>query len=370
MPQPFCVSWVTSVTKKLSPVITSAGCRPMCSITPVPRNTGTSGQVTSSEVETGYSSLPLLVGDKVILCTDGLYNMAGIEEISVIERYDNPTFSAKHLTSIAMGRNVDENASAGVINYGKRLKLFTSPALLAGAIALVVILAVALALLLRKPQVIQLPEDLGVAVHVSGQLYQVNPADGSASLLEDYAVINPGTRLAVNASDPVHLKLKTRVLATNATENITGVNLFLAGDSDIVLTNLDYARLIDDEPAPAEILDQTTIDLRRGSILVQNEDTARKYTILFTSADGENAMTFTLVQPNIDRGMIGVTRSGEQAEVYCLAGTCLISVGEETVPVLEGTKVVISLGNIQPGALTSMEISAEEQGYWGSLAME
>jgi hypothetical protein len=340
------------------------------STTPVPRNTGVSGQVTSSEVEAGYSSLPLLVGDKVILCTDGLYNMAGIEEISVIERYDNPTFSAKHLTSIAMGRNVDENASAGVINYGKRLKLFTSPALIAGGIGLVVILAVALALLLRKPQVIQLPEDLGLAVHVSGQLYQVNPADNSSSLLPDYSIVNPGTRLKVDSTEIVHLKLKKRVLATNSTENINNVDLFLADGSEVILTSLDYARQVDGEPAAAELLDRTTIELLNGSFVVVTRDGTRKYSVVMRGAEDEGTVSFNLLQPNAEFGMIGVLREGDQVGVYCLAGSCELSVDREAVPILQGNRTLFYLGNFQPKSLEISAITEDESGYWRLLYPE
>jgi len=39
------------------------------------------------------------------------------EELDIIGRYDKPSFGAKHLNSLAKGRNVEDSVTTGVINY-------------------------------------------------------------------------------------------------------------------------------------------------------------------------------------------------------------------------------------------------------------
>lgn len=72
------------------------------------------------EVNDGYTKAALTKGDKIVLCTDGLFTMLqNQEELNIIGRYDKPSFGAKHLNSLAKGRNVEDSVTTGVINYGK-----------------------------------------------------------------------------------------------------------------------------------------------------------------------------------------------------------------------------------------------------------
>jgi hypothetical protein len=310
-----------------------------------------------------FSSSHLVSGDKVILCTDGLFTMVqSMDELAVIDRYDNPTFAAKHLTSLSMGRNVEDLVSVGVINYGHR-KNKKLPFYILGGLFAAALITTLLIVLLQKPKIAApLPEDFGVAILVSGQLQAINPVDGSSSKIESFSVINPGTHLINRELEPVNLRLKTRVFGSNATENIPGVEIHLAASSEIILTSLEYADLSETGPAPADLLDQSTIEMLAGSIAITNQG-SRTYNILLNRAEGEEPVMFSLMPGSESTGVIGVTRDRDRVTVYCLAGSCSLISADISIGVPELNKVEFSLEE-KFHELIPNPISSGEKDLW------
>lgn len=314
----------------------------------------------------GYASNRLVRGDKVILCTDGLFTkLQGLDELAVIDRYDNPSFAAKHLASLSMGRDVEDFVSVGVVNYGHRINK-KLPYFILGGLFAAALVTTLLFVLLQKPKTAPpLPEDLGVAILVSGHLRDLNPVNGSSSKIESFSVINPGTHLINRESEPVNLRLKTRISGSNATENIPGVEIHIAALSEVILSNLDYADLTEVGPAPSALLDQTTIELLEGSVAITNQGT-RTYNILINRVEGDEPSIFSLMPGSETAGVIGVTMKGDQVTVYCLAGSCSLVSGEISIEVPALNQVGFSLDD-QLQEMVYSPISSEELERWAGV---
>jgi len=322
-----------------------------------------------NESEIGYKSKVLSAGDKVILCTDGLYSMVHDQnELSIIDRYDNPSFAAKHLNSLAMGRNVSDSVTTGIINFGKKGNRISKTSILLSGIAFIVLIALILVFALRKPE-IPLPEDIGVAIPVSGQLFQFNIQDGIKSEIEPLTIINPGTYLISSNLEPVHLKLKTRNISSNSTQNITGVNIFLTKSSEIILSTLDYARTVNNEPVSSEILNQSTFELIKGSLLIVNEGNGRIHNAVLVDEENENRYMFTL-SPTDNKGTIGVTRVDNKVELFCISGICQISNEGVSLDIPILSKAIIELSEKIPETLDLAKINDSEWEFWFTLSGE
>ena len=312
----------------------------------------------------GYTKHDLLKGDKVILCTDGLFTMLhGKDELNVIDRYDMPTFSAKHLNSLAKGRNVEDCVTTGVINYGTKRAIKNVTYYIFGGIA---ILLIAMFFILRKP-VTPLPEDLGVAIPISGEIFVIDDNTNTQIKLDDFEAINPSSYLVTGDTESSLLRLKTRNLATNTTENITGVSIYASSSSEFSMTSINYAEMVEGEPSPENLLDQTTIELMDGSLLFLNESSARTYIFQFSTEEQKYATLFSLL-PSSNTGVLAAKRDGNQVVLYCFSGDCSVTANEEIKTVPSMSKVSIDLSEELPKDLNYEQISDEDWIEWSGIS--
>jgi hypothetical protein len=316
------------------------------------------------EVNDGYLQVALTKGDKIVLCTDGLFTMLqNQEELDIIGRYDKPSFGAKHLNSLAKGRNVEDSVTTGVINYGssaspKKLKLFIP--------AGVILLAIALWLGLSGRET-PLPEDLGVAIVTSGKVLRQDELGEFTITIDDLGAIGPGTLLMVQNDGPAELKFKTREAPpSNSTKNISGISLFASELTVFNIHNIDYADNLNGKPVDADLINQTTIELVSGKIIFINESSSRTYHINFSDENSNNSITFTLSKENKPSGIAAV-RNGDEIQLFCFRGLCTLSSGNNSVQIPEDSKVTINITENLNGNTPSLPISEQEISEWNVI---
>lgn len=320
------------------------------------------------EVNDGYLQVALTKGDKIVLCTDGLFTMLqNQEELDIIGRYDKPSFGAKHLNSLAKGRNVEDSVTTAVINYGssasvKKLKLFIP--------AGVILLAIALWLGLSGRET-PLPEDLGVAIVTSGKVLRQDELGEFTIVIDDFGAVGPGTLLMVQDDGPAELKFKTReALSSNSTKNISGISLFASELTVFNIHNIDYANNLNGKPVDADLINdlinQTTIELVSGKIIFINESSPRTYHIYFSDENSNNSITFTLSKENNPSGIAAV-RNGDEIQLFCFRGLCTLSSGNNRVQIPEDSKVTINITENLNGNTPSLPISEQEISEWNAI---
>jgi hypothetical protein len=313
------------------------------------------------EVNDGYLQVALTKGDKIVLCTDGLFTMLqNQEELDIIGRYDKPSFGAKHLNSLAKGRNVEDSVTTGVINYGssvsaKKLKLFIP--------AGVILLAIALWLGLSGREM-PLPEDLGVAIVTSGKVLRQDELGEFTIAIDDFGAVGPGTLLMVQNDGPAELKFKTREAPpSNSTKNISGISLFASELTVFNIHSIDYANNLNGKP---DLINQTTIELVSGKIIFINESSPRTYHVNFSDENSNNSITFTLSKENKPSGIAAI-RNGDEIQLFCFRGSCTLSSGDKRFDIPEDSKVTINITENLNVITPSPSISEQEITEWNVM---
>ena len=316
------------------------------------------------DVNDGYTKAALTKGDKIVLCTDGLFTMLqNQEELNIIGRYDKPSFGAKHLNSLAKGRNVEDSVTTGVINYGrsasaKKLQIFIP--------AGVILLALALWLGLSGRQT-PLPEDLGVAIVTSGKVLRQDELGEFTIAIDNFGAVSPGTLLMVQNDGPAELRFKTREAPTStSTKSISGISLFASELTVINIHNIDYANNLDGKSVDAALINQTAVELVSGKIIFINESSPRTYQIKFSDENSNNSITFTLSKENNPSGIAAV-RNGDEIQLFCFRGLCTLSSGNNRVQIPEDSKFTINITENLNGNTPSLPISEQEISEWNAM---
>jgi hypothetical protein len=315
------------------------------------------------EVNDGYLQVALTKGDKIVLCTDGLFTMLqNQEELDIIGRYDKPSFGAKHLNSLAKGRNVEDSVTTGVINYGssaspKKPQFFIP--------AGVILLAIVLFLIFPKQET-PLPEDLGVAIVTSGKVFAQDNLGEFSIAIESLGIVDPGTFLVVQNGEPAEIKLKTRTETFNSTQNISGVTLFASESTIFNIRNINYANVVNGKTSAADLLNQTTIELVSGKIILINEFSPRVYHIIFSKDNSDWSSTLTLTPVKVPSGIAAI-RNGDEIQLFCLSGSCTLTFEDELVEIQENSKVSINGLEKIKDTLTTLSISQQDLSDWNDI---
>ncbi len=315
------------------------------------------------DANSGYSKVALTKGDKIILCTDGLFTMLqSQEELNIIGRYDQPSFGAKHLNSLAKGRNVEDSVTTGVINYGraksiKKLPLFV----LAGVLLLVIVIFISL-----PRQEAPLPEDLGVAIVTSGKVLKQDDLGEFSIAIEDFGIVDPGTLLVVQDGGPAELKLKTRTETLYSTQNISGITLFASESTIFNIRNINYANIVDGKSADIDLLNQTTIELVSGKFILINEFSPRVYNIILDNVNSNRSITFSLAQDKTPSGIAAI-RNGDGIQIFCFRGSCTLTFEDELIEIQENYKVTINNTEKIEETLNISPVSQQDLSEWNDI---
>jgi serine/threonine protein phosphatase PrpC len=286
--------------------------------------------------------MTLQAGDRVVLTSDGLTRMnledghpfVGLDEVATYVEGTTPLEAARHLISLALGRDVDDNVSAAVIQVsGKRGE--TPPVVIIGAgVLLAFILLGALGISrLRRNVDNPPPVDYGYAVLVHG----------SAGVMDDEGkqiVEVVGQLGTIPAGVRVTSRAETRLVLETTFEEfneLPGISLYLDYDAQIHLTLLDphwdVSAAGDFERQPT-----TVIDLLSGRLMVVRNEGDREIHITWNGNTG-------ILMGN-EAGALGVSEEDGNLTVDCLRGNCKnILADGEAITFLGGQRALIIHGN-------------------------
>ncbi|HEY4666491.1 MAG TPA: SpoIIE family protein phosphatase [Anaerolineales bacterium] len=279
-------------------------------------------------------------GDRVVLASDGIFrtNPASRQpfvlpaEIAQHTSELSPLEAARHLVSLALGRDVDDCVSVAVLGIpgasrsGRRSALRT---LLAAGMILLVLGIAAVAWVARSRPAAA--NDYGFAVLVVGGV-QAELADGTVQ-----SVVNLGTIPAgsfVTALTEARLSLQSTF---EAGSDLGEGTLYLGQDAQLELALLD-PRSAAGESNSINGAGPTELRLQQGKLLVLRASGTREYLV--------HAQAVLVSLTGAGRGAMGVEAGGGQILMACLIGACRMTVGEgqdqliqagESLAAVEGT---------------------------------
>ena len=280
--------------------------------------------------------IALQAGDRVVLSSDGLsrispedgYPFVAMDKIATYVEGSTPLEAARHLISLALGRDVDDNVSVVVIQI-RGEKMRTTPMIVLFTLAFILALgALGLSLLRSKST---LPSvDYGYAVLVQGSAGLMN--DEGTSIVESVGYLGtiPAGSGIVSQED-VRLVLETTF---EGGDNLSGTSLYLDRDTSVQLTSLDPHR----DPSSSDEVESeslTIFNLISGRILVVRDEGDRELQITW------NGFTAALIDEGI--GALGVSDDGGRLIVDCLQGRCMsIAVNGESIMLADGQRCVMN----------------------------
>jgi len=271
------------------------------------------GSESPPQITTGR--LQIQRGDRIVLASDGLMRrnpetggpFVSREEIAEHVEQLPPNEAARHLMSLALGRDVDDNVSVAVLALRARApseRPFPWVAAV-GGLLLIVLLAAA-ALLLRQPGVPP-TSDYGFAVLVDGGVL-ADQGSGTPELVPSLGTIRSASFLT--ASTDAKLGLQSTFAGGSA---VSEANLYLAQSTGVELTAID-PRPAADTPPGDSASHGSDLTLVSGRLLVLRETGTWEFHV--------HSHGFTASLLGAGRGAIGVEADPDGVSLYCLVGTC------------------------------------------------
>jgi len=297
-------------------------------------------------------------GDSVVLASDGLTRISPEdgkpfvhpEDIADYVEGNTPLEAARHLLSIAMGRDVDDNVSVVVVQLpGGRARGGRGPVTISAAIVgvlLVFALGVAGINWLREIRIPPPPVDYGYAVLIHGSVRVDKAVEGeSIGMVSNLGTIPAGATLT--ALDESRLALQTTY---EDSFDLSATSFYLTGGSRVRLT------ILDPHPETSSgdqhtLVTGTVLELISGRLLVVRGEGDREIQV---TVEGK---TISLI--GFGAGVMGFIAEDGTYAVDCLLGRCLVSVvhgdpielmGGQRLPLVEAKQEdveVISEGILQ-----------------------
>jgi serine/threonine protein phosphatase PrpC len=305
------------------------------------------GNYETPRIQTGDPrGIALQAGDRVVLASDGLTRISpedglpfvGMDKIATYIEGSSPLDATRHLISLALGRDVDDNVSVIVIQIrGERVRASPVKILMALiTLAFILTLGVIGISRLRRESTLT-PVDYGYAVLVQGSTGLMNEEGTKIVETVGYlGTIPTGSRVVSN--DVTRLALETTF---EGLINLSGTSLYLDRETHIQLTSLDpHSDPSGTEEVTRETL--TIINLISGRLLVVRDEGDRELHITW------NGITLALTGEGF--GAFGVWDDADKLAMDCLQGQCMCNVmnGESTMLtggqrclVINGTKTKV-----------------------------
>ena len=297
-------------------------------------------------------------GDRVVVSSDGIFRTNPTTqqpfvlpgEIAQHATELAPSDAARHLISLALGRDVDDSVSVAVVALpGSIRPTSRSPlrGLLLVGTMLGVIVAAALAWTARSPP--EAANDYGFAVLVTGGAL-AELGDGSVQTIANLGTI-PASNV-VTALTEARLSLQSTF---EAGSDLGEGTLYLGPDTQLKLTALDPRFAA----SASDLVNQTgptELRLDRGKLLVLRASGTREYQV---HGQGVSASL-----SGAGRGAMGVEASGGELLMACLMGACRMKTSGGQDLLLQAGESISAIGG-SPGAITS--IAAGELAGWVEL---
>ena len=285
--------------------------------------------------------LELKPGDWVMIASDGLTRTSSetgrpfVEpaEIPGCLRGAEPREAARHLISIALGRDADDNISVGLIRMpGEVRRKSLRPEAWGIAAAAIILVGglVASSLINRPPETLT---DFGYAVVLEGTGLAEIPGGEGPIPLGHLDLIPAGATL--RSSSPMQLSLQSTAAERGGLPVAT---FHLATDTQLALKQLDAYR---ETASQGEDLPPTILEPQSGLLLVRFDGGRRQVQIKLMDA---------LVTLSGDRpAILGAIADSSGPAFDCLTGECLVLLGSgREVRLAPGHRLRISSGEPVP----------------------
>ena len=290
-------------------------------------------------------------GDRVVLASDGIFrtNPASQQpfvlpgELAQHTTELPPSEAARHLVSLALGRDADDSVSVAVLALPGAIRpTRRSPlrGLLVVGTMLGVIVAAALAWTARSRPAA--PNDYGFAVLVTGGV-QAELGDGAVQSIANLGTIPVSS--VVTALTEARLSLQSTFDAGSDAGEGT---LYLGQNAQIELVALD-PRFAASGSNPVNETGPTELRLDQGKLLVLRASGTREYQV--------HAQRVSVSLSGAGRGAMGVEASGGELLMACLMGACRMTSSGGQDQLLQAGESISAIGG-SLGAITSIPAGA------------
>ena len=289
-------------------------------------------------------------GDRIVMASAGLLNTSPADQKpyldpkSIPEHINNlpPEDAAKHLVSIALGRDVASNVSVAVLGEAKeRRRGPTGVLIAAGALAAILLVIGAVSLL--APSESPNNTDFGFAVLVRGGVL-ADTGDGVPSLLGNLDPVPAGANLAAQTDAALGMQSTFEGSADLARSNV-----YLEQGTDMRLSEID-PRGGDGDGG------KSRMELDEGAILVMRQSGTWEYRI--------EALTEEAVLIGAGPGAMGVSMQVGSLQLDCLIGICRYKSSSGEVLLNGGERI---LAGASSGNAEESTIPLESVAQWSLL---
>ena len=319
------------------------------------------GAAEAPTIQAGPSSgLAQQSGDRVVITSAGLLDSSPadgrpfVDPRAIPRHIKNlpPEDAAKHLVSIALGRDVGSNVTVAVLGEAKDKPRWTAAALAVAGTIGALLLVVAAIRLLGSPDT-DAATDFGFAVLVRGGVLSDN-GDGVPTLVGNLESVPAGA--ALSAQTDAALGLQSTYEGNGEQP---GANIYLGQGVVLRLAEIDL-RTSGGGSNP------TRIDLNQGSILISRRSGTWEYQV-------HSDMSISILSGAGPGAMGVVSANGGGPQLICLAGICRFESTEgEEILLSSGEKALLreSTGMIEQTSIEPAEVRQWDRLCAGCLGTE
>jgi serine/threonine protein phosphatase PrpC len=305
----------------------------------------------SIEIQQGDAGgVRLQPGDHIMLATDGLLRTSpedgrpfvNPEDIPAHIEGNSPDDASRHLVSLAMGRDVDDNVTVAVLQVSGEERRSPSPwkwLALLGAAALIFAL-VRLIPSVQDDEPTPTLIDYGYAVLIEGSA-NVETEDGGSRPAQRLEAVAPLSRILIQ--EVSRFALQSNI---DTSTHLSNASIYLSSGSRVVLSLIDAG--INLPEGLKHLSNRSKIGLDSGEIL-----------ILRTAGSWVYQVDLTHVSVSLTgsgRGGIGIAASPSGTEVSCLLGRCEAKSDKDASIVLQaGQSILVLDGSLGEKESTSTE---------------
>ncbi len=297
------------------------------------------------------SGIALQRGDRIVVASAGLIESSSedgkpyVDPNAIPKHIKNlpPEDAAKHLVSIALGRDVASNATVAVLGEAKERRRWSAALLVAVGIFGALLLVIG-ALTLLGPSESKDATDFGFAVLVRGGVL-ADTGDGAPSLVGNLDPIPANT--ALTAQTDVALGMQSTF---EGSADLARSNVYLDQGTNMRLSEID-PRGGDGESG------RSRLELDEGSILVLRQSGTWEYRI--------QAITEEAILIGAGPGAMGVGMQFGSLQLDCLIGICRYeSPSGEEILLSGGDRILVGASS---GIAQESSIPLESVAQWNQL---
>jgi serine/threonine protein phosphatase PrpC len=294
---------------------------------PLTRPTPTLLSMPSAEIQRGDAGgIRLQPGDHIMLATDGLLRTSPEDgrpfvnpgDIPAHVEGNSPDDASRHLVSLAMGRDVDDNVTVAVLQVpGEERRPWKWLALLGAAAILFALIRLIPSAQEYEPTPTVI--DYGCAVLIDGSA-QLETEDGGFTRAQKLEAIAPLSRiLTLEAS---RFALQSNI---DTSSHLSNASIYLSSGSEMVFFLIDAGTNLPE--GFTRLSNRSKVGYDSGEILILRTAGSWVYQVDFDHA------SVSLVGSG--RGAIGIADSRSGIEVDCLFGICEVDFEEDSSFVLQ-----------------------------------